>query len=52
MKIGPIASMFWLNEEYSAGFRRHISLDGVVCVVDAAFGPQVIASIRCGRLNL
>ncbi|KAF8440896.1 CobW domain-containing protein [Boletus edulis BED1] len=37
---GPIASMFWLNEEYSAGLRKQISLDGVVCVVDAAFGQQ------------
>ncbi|KAG8214750.1 CobW domain-containing protein [Butyriboletus roseoflavus] len=37
---GPIASMFWLNEEYSAGLAKQISLDGVVCVVDAAFGQQ------------
>ncbi|KAH0832198.1 CobW domain-containing protein [Lanmaoa asiatica] len=37
---GPIASMFWLNEEYSAGLRKQISLDGVVCVVDAAFGQE------------
>jgi len=37
---GPIASMFWLNEEYSEGLRKQISLDGVVCVVDAAFGQQ------------
>ncbi|KIJ59471.1 hypothetical protein HYDPIDRAFT_162347 [Hydnomerulius pinastri MD-312] len=37
---GPIASMFWLNEEYSEGLSRQISLDGVVCVVDAVFGQQ------------
>ncbi|KAH7885096.1 CobW domain-containing protein [Phlebopus sp. FC_14] len=37
---GPIASMFWLNEEYSVGLGREISLDGVVCVVDALFGQQ------------
>ncbi|KAG1822575.1 CobW/HypB/UreG, nucleotide-binding domain-containing protein [Suillus subaureus] len=37
---GPIASMFWLNEEYAAGLGRQISLDGVVCVVDAVFGQQ------------
>ncbi|KAG2359652.1 CobW/HypB/UreG, nucleotide-binding domain-containing protein [Suillus spraguei] len=39
---GPIASMFWLNEEYAAGLGRQISLDGVVCVVDAVFGQQKI----------
>lgn len=39
--LGPIASMFWLNEEYAAGLGRQISLDGVVCVVDAVFGQQV-----------
>ncbi|KIK44349.1 hypothetical protein CY34DRAFT_80001 [Suillus luteus UH-Slu-Lm8-n1] len=37
---GPIASMFWLNEEYAAGLGRQISLDGVVCVVDAVFGQK------------
>ncbi|KAG2152995.1 CobW domain-containing protein [Suillus bovinus] len=37
---GPIASMFWLNEEYAAGLGRQISLDGVICVVDAVFGQQ------------
>lgn len=37
---GPIASMFWLNEEYAAGLGQQISLDGVVCVVDAVFGQQ------------
>jgi len=39
--LGPIASMFWLNEEYAAGLAREIVLDGVVCVVDAVFGKQV-----------
>ncbi|KAH9480576.1 COBW domain-containing protein 2 [Psilocybe cubensis] len=34
---GPIASMFWLNEEYANGL-ADIVLDGVVCVVDAVFG--------------
>ncbi|KAJ8583735.1 CobW domain-containing protein [Rhizopogon salebrosus TDB-379] len=37
---GPIASMFWLNEEYAAGLAREIVLDGVVCVVDAVFGKK------------
>jgi G3E family GTPase len=46
MKTGPIASMFWLNEEYSVGLRKQISLDGVVCVVDAAFGQQVNPSMN------
>jgi len=36
----PIASMFWLNEEYATGL-ADIVLDGVVCVVDAVFGQQV-----------
>ncbi|KAI5986235.1 CobW domain-containing protein [Pisolithus albus] len=35
---GPIASIFWQNEEYSAGLGKEIILDGVVCVVDAVFG--------------
>lgn len=35
---GPIASIFWQNEEYSAGLSKEIILDGVVCVVDAVFG--------------
>lgn len=39
--IGPIASMFWQNEEFSQGLGREIHLDGVVCVVDAVFGRQV-----------
>ncbi|KAI0647983.1 cobW-domain-containing protein [Trametes meyenii] len=37
---GPIASMFWQNEEFSEGLGREIHLDGVVCVVDAVFGRQ------------
>ena len=37
---GPIASMFWHNEEYATGL-ADIVLDGVVCVVDAVFGKQV-----------
>lgn len=39
---GPIASMFWLNEEYATGL-ADIVLDGVVCVVDAVFGQGVSA---------
>lgn len=34
---GPIASIFWHNEEMS----EEILLDGVVCVVDGVFGLQV-----------
>ncbi|KAJ7696005.1 CobW/HypB/UreG, nucleotide-binding domain-containing protein [Mycena rosella] len=37
---GPIASLFWHNEEFSTGLGRDISLDGVICVVDAVFGPK------------
>ena len=37
---GPIASMFWHNEEYAKGL-VDIILDGVVCVVDAVFGKNV-----------
>ncbi|KAF8158217.1 CobW domain-containing protein [Crassisporium funariophilum] len=36
---GPIASMFWHNEEYATGL-ADIVLDGVVCVVDAMFGKK------------
>ncbi len=32
---GPIASMFWQNEEFSMEVGKDIVLDGVVCVVDA-----------------
>ena len=38
---GPIASLFWQNEEYAMGLGHDIHLDGVVCVVDAVFGDQV-----------
>ncbi|KAJ7459698.1 cobW-domain-containing protein [Mycena latifolia] len=37
---GPIAALFWHNEEFATGLGRDISLDGVICVVDAVFGPQ------------
>ncbi|KDQ62209.1 hypothetical protein JAAARDRAFT_122146, partial [Jaapia argillacea MUCL 33604] len=37
---GPIASIFWHNEEFSMGAGRDIHLDGVVCVVDAVFGRK------------
>lgn len=37
---GPIASIFWKNEEYTAGLGNDISLDGVICVVDAVFGQK------------
>ncbi|TCD64532.1 hypothetical protein EIP91_003999 [Steccherinum ochraceum] len=39
---GPIASMFWQNEEYSMGLGRDIHLDGVLCVIDAVFGQKQI----------
>ncbi|THV03827.1 CobW domain-containing protein [Dendrothele bispora CBS 962.96] len=35
---GPIAAMFWKNEEYGMGLGNDIALDGVICVVDAVFG--------------
>ncbi len=38
--LGPIASLFWHNEEFTSGLGKHIALDGVVCVVDALFGKQ------------
>lgn len=38
---GPIAAIFWHNEEFAMGLGRDIGLDGVVCVVDAVFGQQV-----------
>ncbi|KAF8742275.1 hypothetical protein AX14_005450 [Amanita brunnescens Koide BX004] len=37
---GPIASIFWHNEEFATGLGQDIVLDGVVCVVDAVFGKQ------------
>ena len=38
---GPIAGMFWHNEEFASGLGRDIALDGVICVVDAVFGKKV-----------
>lgn len=38
---GPIAAMFWQNEDFS----DQITLDGVICVVDAVFGLKVSHSI-------
>lgn len=32
--------MFWHNEEFSSGLGSEISLDGVVCVVDAVYGQK------------
>jgi len=43
---GPIASMFWQNEDFAVGLGRDIHLDGVVCVVDAVFGRQVRHRVR------
>ncbi|KZV64365.1 cobW-domain-containing protein [Peniophora sp. CONT] len=40
---GPIAGMFWLNEEYGKGRGWDIGLDGVVCVVDGVYGLQQLA---------
>lgn len=39
--VGPIASMFWMNEEFAMGLGKDICLDSVVCVVDAVFGEKV-----------
>jgi len=39
---GPIAGMFWHNEEYSMGLGKDIYLDGVVCLVDAVYGQRQI----------
>jgi hypothetical protein len=33
--------MFWHNEEFATGLGSDITLDAVVCVVDAVFGKQV-----------
>ena len=38
---GPIASIFWQNEEYGDGLSQSVVLDGVVCVVDAVYGEKV-----------
>ncbi|KAG8742180.1 hypothetical protein FRC10_001936 [Ceratobasidium sp. 414] len=37
---GPIAAMFWQNEDFS----DQIALDGVICVVDAVFGLKGLES--------
>jgi G3E family GTPase len=37
----PIVELFWRNEEYAAGLANQISLDGVICVVDAVYGSSV-----------
>ncbi|KAG9123944.1 hypothetical protein FRC07_013403 [Ceratobasidium sp. 392] len=37
---GPIAAMFWQNEDFS----DQIVLDGVICVVDAVFGLKGLES--------
>ncbi|KAF8584725.1 cobW-domain-containing protein [Ramaria rubella] len=39
---GPIAAMFWQNEEFAMGLGKDIYLDGVICVVDAVFAEQQI----------
>ena len=52
---GPIASMFWLNEEYGKGKGWDIGLDGVVCVVDGTESVQLVVypsvSCVCGILT-
>lgn len=40
-QIGPIAAMFWQNEEFAMGLGKEIYLDGVICVVDAVFAEKV-----------
>ncbi|CAE6412220.1 unnamed protein product [Rhizoctonia solani] len=37
---GPIAAMFWQNEDFS----EEIVLDGVICVVDGVFGLKELTS--------
>ncbi|KAI5122470.1 hypothetical protein M0805_008781 [Coniferiporia weirii] len=37
---GPIASLFWQNEEFALGLGQDIYLDGVVTVADAVFGEK------------
>ncbi len=48
--LGPIASLFWQNEEYSTGL-ADIVLDSVICVVDAVFGQQVSERGFCSCTN-
>ncbi|KAA1479526.1 cobW-domain-containing protein [Dentipellis sp. KUC8613] len=45
---GPIASIFWQNEEFAKGSGKDIVLDGVLCVVDAVFGKTQIEEDRTG----
>ncbi|KAJ7601101.1 cobW-domain-containing protein [Mycena floridula] len=45
---GPIASMFWHNEEFATGLGKDIALDGVICVVDAVFGMKQIQDDSTG----
>jgi len=35
---GPIAGIFWQNEEFSSPLGKDIYLDSVLCVVDSVFG--------------
>jgi len=35
---GPIASIFWQNEEFPSSLGKDIYLDSVICVVDGVFG--------------
>jgi len=44
---GPIATMFWQNEELASD----IYLDGVVCVIDSLFGAQQLQEKREGVVN-
>jgi len=37
----PIVELFWRNEEYVAGLANQITLDAVICVVDAVYGLSV-----------
>lgn len=37
----PVAELFWQNEEYVVGVASQITLDGVICVIDAVFGLHV-----------
>lgn len=37
----PLVELFWRNEEYVAGLANQISLDGVICIVDAVYGLSV-----------
>ncbi|KZT40675.1 cobW-domain-containing protein [Sistotremastrum suecicum HHB10207 ss-3] len=43
---GPIAELFWRNEEFSSGLGKEIYLDGVICVVDARFARAQLIEDR------